>query len=278
MAEINLKQLTSGGSSDIDVNFNGTLEGQANALIPLNVNLTDGVSDITPTSVALTGNDLDIVVEPSGVLFKTIEPLQYTSYRTGDEGWQVQNNIFNYTPPTNPKVVADLDYTSPNFFNVLKSPLVVNGVSSTTRFVDVNGVQTFSATANADLVVIDKLTGLMYTRTILTSGTWNTVIDNALSHSITVKGNLYDDWVLYSVNHTNSIYHNYAGVNPNVDTLTSVAVLAYFPSSWTSSTDPNLTTNAYYSAQDFRVLARLAKVTLLNPVFVRNARNLITAP
>jgi hypothetical protein len=64
MAEINLKQLTS-GVSDIDVNFNGTLEGQADATIPLNVNLTDGVSDITPTSVALTGNDLDIEVAPA---------------------------------------------------------------------------------------------------------------------------------------------------------------------------------------------------------------------
>lgn len=63
MAEINLKTLTA-GVSEIDVNFNGTLEGQADATIPLNVNLTDGTNPVTPTSVALTGNDLDIEITP----------------------------------------------------------------------------------------------------------------------------------------------------------------------------------------------------------------------
>ena len=66
MAEINLKKLTA-GVSEIDVNFNGVLEGQADATIPLNVNLTDGVNPVTPTSVALTGNDLDIEIPPTPV-------------------------------------------------------------------------------------------------------------------------------------------------------------------------------------------------------------------
>jgi hypothetical protein len=65
MAEINLKKLTAGGPSDIEVFFNGNSEGDANAQIPLNVNLTDGISPVTPTSVALTGNDLDIEVAPA---------------------------------------------------------------------------------------------------------------------------------------------------------------------------------------------------------------------
>jgi hypothetical protein len=54
----------SSGAANIDVLFNSVLEGSANATIPLNVNLTDGVGSVTPTSVALTGNDLDIAIAP----------------------------------------------------------------------------------------------------------------------------------------------------------------------------------------------------------------------
>jgi hypothetical protein len=64
MAEINLKKLTASASSEIEVFFNSNLEGEADATIPLNVNLTDGVNPVTPTSVALTGNDLDIEIPP----------------------------------------------------------------------------------------------------------------------------------------------------------------------------------------------------------------------
>jgi hypothetical protein len=52
---------------------------------------------------------------PSGVAFQQITPSQYTSYLSGDEGWRVQNGIFAYTPPTNPKVYAELDYSSANY-------------------------------------------------------------------------------------------------------------------------------------------------------------------
>jgi hypothetical protein len=283
MAEINLKQLTSGGPSDIDVNFNGTLEGQANAQIPLNVNLTDGVSDITPTSVVLTGNDLDIIVEPSGVLFKTIEPSQYTSYRTGDEGWQVQNGVYDYTPPTNPKAVAELDYSSPNFFNVLKDPLTVGGVTSTTRFVDVNGIQAFSATGNANLVVIDKLTGRMYTKTKTTaaSESWNSVIDNALAYSVVINGVTYDDWAVITLPEIWNVFHNYAGINPNTDTLTSVVLFENSANQWTATTSPSSTILSVYYDFATRILGRIDKPTpygFFNAIRVRNARNLITAP
>jgi hypothetical protein len=283
MAEINLKQLTS-GVSEIDVNFNGTLEGQADATIPLNVNLTDSLGDVTPTSVALTGNDLDIVIPdpapaPSGVLFKTIEPSQYTSYRTGDEGWRVQNGWFDYTPPSNPAAIAELDYTSTTFFNVLKTPLVVNGVSSTTRFVDVNGIQAFSSTSNANLVVIDKLTGLMYTRISDVIYDWNGAIDAALSYSIVVVGNTYNDWYLNSDLESLSIYHRFAGVAPNIDTLTSVTLLSSRTFQWTSTTYPNSTTEAMYFKVSERTSLFLPKTTSIQgPTFVRNARNLITAP
>jgi hypothetical protein len=217
---------------------------------------------------------------PSGVLFKTIEPSQYTSYRTGDECWRVQNGLFDYTPPTNPAAVAELDMTSASFFNVLKSPLIVNGVSSTTRFVDVDGVQTFSATGNKNLVVIDKLTGLMYTRTIISGGTWNSSIDNALAHSIIVNSITYDDWFLPTIKELSNFIHHYASVGSLVDTLTSVQVIGSpFNGAFFSSTTYTVsTTFALIMYQNERYSFPFSKTNNQGVTYVRNARNLITAP
>lgn len=216
---------------------------------------------------------------PSGVLFKTIEPSQYTSYRTGDEGWRVQNGWFDYTPPSNPAAVAELDFTSANFFWVLKNNLVVNGVSSKTRFVDVDGVQTFSATGNKNLVVIDKLTGLMYLRNVIGSTNWDTVIDAALSYSVVVNSQTFDDWFIFSKNEANSIYgQTYASVNINVDGQTGVSILAGTGNLFTSTTDNSPTTNAYYWEATPRVIQPISKTTGIGGLAVRNARNLITAP
>jgi hypothetical protein len=283
MAEINLIKLSqSGGPSLVDVNFNGTLEGQADTTIPVEVNLTDGVNPVTPTSVTLTGNDLDIIIPPvvvsSGVLFKTVEPSQYTSYRTGDEGWRVQNGWFDYTPPSNPAAVAELDFSIADFFSVLASPLVVNGVSSTTRFVDVNGIQAFSATGNANLVVIDKLTGLMYSRVADTSNSWIDAIDDALAYSIIVNTITYDDWFLPTHFELLSTINYKIGVNGYTDGLTNVNFFTTTALLYSSTTNVNSTNQALYSENSLKFTAAVNKLTLYNSIYVRNARNLITAP
>jgi hypothetical protein len=267
-----------GAPANFDVNFNGTLEGQATPVFPLDVNLTNGVSNITPTSVALTGNNLDITIVPSGVLFKTIEPSQYTSYRTGDEGWRVQNNWYDYTPPTNPKSVAELDYTSANFFYVLKNPLVVNGVSSTTRFVDVNGIQAFSATGNASAVVIDKLTGMMYLRSFVFQANWADVIDNALAYSIVVNGITYDDWFMSTIAEYVQINSSYASSALNVDSLTGVTLFTTATLTITASTNPSNTAGCLMFTDVGRTTTSFTKGSGLNGKYIRNARNLITAP
>jgi hypothetical protein len=222
------------------------------------------------------GGVLPIV--PSGVLFKTIKPTQYTSYRTGDEGWRVQNGWYDYLPPTNPKAIAELDYNSPNFFYVLKNPLVVNGVSSTTRFVDINGIQAFSTTENANLVIIDKLTGWMFCRTIVGSFNFNNGIDAALSHSIVVKSTTFDDWFLCSIKEQDNIFNRFAGISFNTDSQTNVQIFLQSTSLITSSTAPNNTTLFYYYEPLTRNFLQAGKTVTSPPVYVRNAQNLITAP
>jgi len=270
----------SSGAANIDVLFNSVLEGSANATIPLNVNLTDGVSDIVPTSVGLTGNDLNIVIPtpiiPSGVAFQQITPSQYTSYRTGDEGWRVQNGGFNYIPPSTPKVVAELDFSSPNFFFVLKNPLVVNGISSTARFVDVNGVQIFSAVNNANLVIIDKLTGRMYTRNLPLNTTWNGAIDDALTYSIIVNGITYDDWHLLCLNEFNTLMDGTNNINL-LDTQTSITIMS-LQYCYTSTTFSRASASAYYyETKSLRIIDKTTFGSMFK-IYVRNAQNLISAP
>jgi hypothetical protein len=280
MAEINLKKLTA-GVSDIDVNFNSTLEGQADTTIPINVNLTDGVNPVAPTSVALTGNDLDITIVPSGVLFKTVEPSQYTSFRTGDEGWRVQNGFFDYTPPTNPAAFAELDYSiGANYFFKLKNPLTVNGVSSTERFVDINGVQSFTVTGNANLVLIDKLTGMMITRTTLTGGDWNNCIDTALTHSIVVNSITYDDWYLISLSESLNIFGTFFR-NIFSDPISSNQIFNIANNTYFSSTTNIGTTTFSQSvtiAPSTIDYSNTTKILSRAKIFITNARNLITAP
>ena len=268
------------------INVNSTSSGLIPSVGNIGINLTYSGSGaiITPSSTIITGRNIDIKFPTpapvlSGVLFKTIEPSQYTSYRTGDEGWRVQNGLFNYTPPTTPKTIAELDYTNANFFYILKSPLIVNGVSSTIRFVDVNGVQTFSTTGNADDVVIDKLTGLMYNRNELFLGNWNGCIDFGLSYSITVNSILYDDWYLVTKDEIDFIFNNYAGTFATIDNATGVRVLQNaYGTMWTASTSANNTANAYYHQWVNRIQGIDPKSSSLGSMFVRNARNLITSP
>jgi hypothetical protein len=191
----------SSGAANIDVLFNSVLEGSANATIPLNVNLTDGVSDIVPTSVGLTGNDLDIVIPTpivaNGIVynFPTLSG-QYTSYRTGDDGWLAQNGWYVYTRPSNPLYIQELDLSLSNYYYRLKHN---NTFGNKLRFTDVDGTQVFSATGNKNLVFIDHLTGLMWTRTRITNSNWDTFIDTSLTHSVVVDSVTYDDWAAPNV-------------------------------------------------------------------------------
>jgi hypothetical protein len=144
----------------------------------------------------------------SGVAFVSPQPYTYTSFRTGDEGWRWQNGWFDYTPPSNPLKVAALDFTSANAKYVLKTPLTVNGISSTQRFVSFRGNQDFTAGGvNGNLLLIDKLTGLGIARSSA-FGTWNSTIDSALSYSITVNGIVYSDWYMMGIYEYYTLFAN----------------------------------------------------------------------
>ena len=158
----------------------------------------------------------------SGIAFRVSTASRYTSARTGDAGWRWQNGWFNYTPPTNPKVIASLDYNTSGGKAILQSHLVVNGVSSTIRFVSVKGTQDWTSTGqNENLITIDKLSGLGIYRPATSSQNWESQIDAALALSVTVNSILYSDWYLVSLEEFYDLFDGFAVGNDFVDPNTS---------------------------------------------------------
>jgi len=182
---------------DSQINVNGVDSGDVVSVKNIDVNLEDSLgAPVVPTSVGLVGNTLTIEVpsggSPSGIVydFPALSG-QWTSYRTGDDGWLAQNGWYDYTRPSNPLYIQELDLTLSNYYYRLKNN---NTFGNKLRFTDVDGGQTFSSTGNKNLVFIDHLTGLMWTRTRITNGSWDNFIDTSLTHSVVVDSVTYDDW------------------------------------------------------------------------------------
>lgn len=232
MAGIDITGPGAGVALTKDIYVNNSLVGPFDATSDVEVFLEDtGGNPITPTSSVLVGNDLTITANipvPSGVALQFPITTQYVSFRTGDIGWRTQNNWFNYIPPVYPAKFAELNYTAgAAAFYTLKTALTVNGVSSTQRFVDASGIQSWSALNNLNLSVIDKLTGLMFTRRQITGlFNWNQSIDNALAYSATINGNTYSNWYLMSLVEYSLIFGCYG--TPNWTDPTSSQIIFPF--------------------------------------------------
>jgi hypothetical protein len=191
---------------DSQINVNSVDIGDVVSVKTIDVNLSDGIAPVVPVSSILTGNTLAITLTPStapsGILFNFPKGQQYTSYRTGDEGYRNQNGFFDIVRPTDPLVKPNLNYSlGANFWYEIDTPLTVGGVSSQTRFVDVTGLQNWLSIDNQQTFLIDKYTGLGYLRrnADLSSASfiWADAVDLAYNFSITVNGILYPSNTFY---------------------------------------------------------------------------------
>jgi hypothetical protein len=224
----------SGGKFSLtkDLYVNSGLIGPFDSTSDVNVFLEDSIGNlITPTGSALVGNDLTItanIPNPNGVALQFPTPSEYTSFVTGDVGWRYQNGWFDYVPPTYPAKYAELDYTAgANSWFKLKTPLRVGGVLSTERFVDINGVQSWGILGNANVAVIDKLTGLMFTRGFATWGgnNYTTHNTNALAYSVVINGVTYSDWYLMSLREWSSVFGGFLlTANSWVDPISGLTI------------------------------------------------------
>jgi len=219
---------------------------------------------------------------PSGVLLDLVEADQYTSYRTGDVGWRVQNGYFPQSvQPTNPKAIAELDYTSANYWYLLKNNLVVNGVSSKTRFVDVLGGQNFSATGNTDLVTLDKLTGNLIYRKETFVDSWNNNIDLALTLSYTINGVVYSDWYFAGYEEVLSFMGEFGISGSWVDPVTTKEIFNLSQYEVFTATTSAYTTSqcrSFNLQPTGRISTNYGKTNFYRPLYIHKGQNLITAP
>jgi hypothetical protein len=264
---------------DSQINVNSVDSGDVVSVKTIDVNITDGVDPVTPTSVGLVGNTLTIEVpsgggSPSGVQFQFPIPIQRTSYRTGDEGWRVQNGWYDYTPPAMPKVVAELDYTSTNWADTLSSPLIVNGVSSTNRFVDAFGAKI----AGGASVVIDKLQGVAFSRSTINKANWNAAIDDALTYSITVNSITFADWYCVGLNDILPTTRMEVGVGFAQLIDLSAQLFIFSNNVYTATTSPANTAQMWHVVFSSRNYTAIDKTFGISAIYVHDAKNLITAP
>ena len=191
---------------------------------------------------------------PSGIAyFRPQLTGQTTSYRTGDDAWNLANNVYDYTEPTYPSSYAKLDNDAVSPFTTL---LNNNAFGNKNRFTDDVGGQTYS-----NNYVIDHLTGLGWYIVASTGVDWNTFIDNAQSST----QNSFSDWRVPNKRELSSIADN---------ELTEV--LNYSPFSFNSgflfasTTLTSSTTTAYRISTGGVVGAQTKTVTNHYSFIVRN--------
>jgi hypothetical protein len=273
-----------------DLYVNSGLIGPFDSTSDVNVFLEDSIGNlITPTGSTLVGNDLTItanIPNPSGVALQFPIGDQFISYRTGDTGTRVQNAWFYYTPPSYPAKFAKLKNTiGAEYWYTLETGLTVNGVTSTERFVDLSGVQGWPTLNNLNIAVLDKLTGLMFTRTRSgLSRSWTQSIDDALAYSVVINGNTYSDWYLMSLQEAITVFGNYVTGPTWTDPVSLQTIYAFQNSAtmhFSDTKNQGFFDQATYGFINTTVrdlqFSVLSKATGLNTqIFVHDARNLIS--
>jgi hypothetical protein len=209
----------------VDLEINSVNEGSFAAGSTINLTLTDGTNPVTPESVTVAGNDVEVEVSagaaPSGrELMKTGQTI---SFRTGDDGdLQEGRDVDFFT----------LDYTNP--------------FGNTNRFTDELG-----GTAYANDIVIDwstynagtgKVLG-WHLGVFLFGQLWDDCID--ISNSLSVAG-FTSGWRLPNIHEIFSIYNFGIANRTNYHPFNIKGARNLFL--WTSTTDPSNGGRAYASA------------------------------
>ena len=206
---------------DTDVEVNGNLEGQVVSVQTVDIQLSDGVAPVVPTSVNLVGNTVNIEV-PAAVSRSTAQLMktgQTTSFATGDDG--------------------DIEAGRNTSFTVLAEN---NPFGNTNRFTDTLGGQTYTNNIVIDWSTYNGTTVLGWYRVLGGLTSWGTAVSNARNLSI---GTFTNGWRLPNVNELLSIC-NFSFTN--TPWYLNTAPFNFNDTFWLSTTVAHDTGSAYFTA------------------------------
>ena len=168
---------------------------------------TDGTPIHTPAQTPF------VCSTPTSISYRNIQGTgQWTSYRTGDEGYHAQLGTYQRSFTG---VKTELDYSSSAFFVTMMNN---NAFGNKSRFTnDLGGSVTDGSDSSTALYVVDHDTGLGWDIGIQLTGNWNASIDYANSRIV----GAYNDFRLPTLNEVDSItdvsrpvnVHDYAPFN-----------------------------------------------------------------
>lgn len=200
------------------------------------------------------------LITPSGIAYQR-PPLtgQTPSYANYDDGWNLANNIYDYTPPANPIYLAELDHdnaTPANAFITLKNN---NAFGNTARFTDDSGGQTYS-----NSYLIDHLTGLgwYYVSSAINWATYLTNVNTATDLT-------FSDWYCPSANQIRSIVRHTPSKPTDSTPMSTLGVLVN-SAVGTGTTDPFATANIIIFSTNRAYFSTQAKTTSSSALMVRN--------
>jgi hypothetical protein len=174
---------------------------------------------------------------------KLMKTGQTTSYRTGDDG--------------------DIEAGRDTSFSVLSAN---NPFGNTNRFTDISGNQTYPNNIVIDWSTYNGATVLGWYRLAMPTVsvyTWNQAIDAALAFSIST---FTTGWKLANVSEYFSLF-NWANTPVNKLNYAPFSLVGDF---WSSTTDANLTINAYYSINSAQIqFYTVGKTAAIKSIFNR---------
>jgi len=211
---------------------------------------TDGTPIVTPAQTPF------ICSAPTGIAYRNVRGSgQWTSYRTGDEGFHAQ--LLTYQRSFT-GVKTELDYSSSSFFVTMVNN---NAFGNTSRYTnDLGGTVTDGSDGSTALYVIDHDTGLGWDIDIQTTGNWVQSIDYANARTV----GPYSGFRMPSLNEVDSLTDRSRAVN--VHNYPPFNITQTF---WSSTTFAASTSRACVRSGNAD-LALLFKTTNYRSITVRN--------
>jgi len=180
-----------------------------------------------------------------GYFYKPYRFTQVTSYRTGDEGWRIQNGWYDPSLTFGTVTIARPDSSAP--FTTLEEN---NTHGNTFRFTTRAGVGlSYGDGIPADNIVQDHLHGVEFWAISQNFINWDAAIDGALASTLGGES----DWYVASRAEIESLFDH------NVTTTASITP----PPGFNSSSIPNIrtsTTNELSTGQAFQVFSNGTKL------------------